>query len=138
MIFLGITKKQTRKLQSKGQYKNHFHYLHRTQQCFLYLKRNTYQCFEKPSKILLHPVILSLSKNIFFLKTPFESPLKNWRLYPKVCGEMTWLPIYKMVWHLTISSAVWMLELSKMSCKDFFLLLHPIKHHFKHHSESMW
>ena len=54
-----------------------------------------------------------------FFKTPFWYPFQNRKPDPKVCGERTWLPIYKMVWHLTIGSAVWMLELSKVGCKDF-------------------
>ena len=53
---------------------------------------------------------------IFLLKTPFQ----NWGPDPKVCGERPWLPIYKMVWHFTISSAVWVLELSEVAGKKFY------------------
>ena len=52
-------------------------------------------------------------------KKNFWDPFQNRKPDPKVCGEWTWLPIYKMVWHLTIGSAVWMLELSKVGCEDF-------------------
>ena len=54
-----------------------------------------------------------------FFKNPFWDPFQNRKPDPKVCGERTWLPIYKMVWHLTIGSAAWMLELSKVGCEDF-------------------
>ena len=58
-----------------------------------------------------------MSKNTFF-KTPFWSSFQNQRPDPKVCGERSWLPISKMVWHFTIGSVVWMLELSKVGCED--------------------
>ena len=65
---------------------------------------------------------LASSENKFkkkFFKPPFWDPFQNKKPDPKVCGERTWLPIYKMVWHLTIGSVVWMLELSKVCCEDF-------------------
>ena len=54
-----------------------------------------------------------------FLK-PFWGISKNRRLDPKVCADPPWLPISKMVWHFTIGSAVWMLELSKVGCEDLW------------------
>ena len=63
------------------------------------------------------PLAENKSKNSFFL-TPFGALLKNRRPDLKVCGERWWLPISKMVWHFTICSVVWMLELSKVGCED--------------------
>ena len=65
--------------------------------------------------------LASSEKKVFkkFFLNPFWDPFQNRKPDPKVCGERTWLPIYKMVWHLTIGSAVWMLELSKVGCKVF-------------------
>ena len=56
-------------------------------------KQNTYQVWG-----LLYP-------------TPFLGPFQTQRQDLKVCGERSWLPISKMVWHFTIGLAVWKLEL---------------------------
>ena len=101
--------------------KNHYHYLHRPPQRFLYLGETHTNVLRGLQRFLLHPIRPTLaenkSKNSFFL-TPFWSPLKNWWPDLKVCGERSWLPILKMVWHFTICSVVWMLELSKVGCED--------------------
>ena len=56
----------------------------------------------------------------YFFLNPFLGHSKNQRLDLKVCADLSWLPISKMVWNLTIGSAVWMLELSKVGCKDLW------------------
>ena len=38
----------------------------------------------------------------------------KWVPNPKICSERSWLPIFKMVWHFTICSVVWVLELCEV------------------------
>ena len=51
-------------------------------------------------------------------KNTFWGTSKNQILDLKICADLSWLPISKMVWNLTIGSAVWMLELSKVGWED--------------------
>ena len=89
--------------------------------CFLYLRETHTNVLRGLQIFVLHPIRplpwKKISSKIVFL-TPFWSPFKNWRPDPKACGQRSWLPISKMVWHFTIGSVVWMLELSKVGCKD--------------------
>ena len=64
-------------------------------------------------------ILFQKNANNYFFKTPLWGTSKIQRLDPKICADSSWLPIYKMVWNFTIGSAVWMLELSKVVCKDF-------------------
>ena len=66
-----------------------------------YLRQGT----PMPNFRFLNPILVDLVRpsffrkyvHTYFLKIPFWDPFQNWKPYPNVCGERSWLPISKMV-----------------------------------------
>ena len=69
------------------------------------------------------PIFMFLNHILLDLIGPCPCKKKTFRAIArpdtKLSGERSWIPISKIVWHFTIGSSVWLLELSEVEGEVF-------------------